>query len=61
MKKLVAKNFAIYVVPSVVSRFIPIITLPITTRYLSLTDFGYIAIFDLCTIPFLVFLSLVSH
>jgi len=57
MKKLVAKNFVIYAIPSVISRFIPIITLPITTKYLSLSDFGYIAIFDLCTIPFIVFLS----
>ena len=58
MKKLVAKNFLIYAVPSVISRFIPIITLPITTKYLSLSDFGYIAIFDLCLIPFQVFLSI---
>ena len=58
MKKLVAKNFVIYAIPSVISRFIPIITLPITTKYLSLSDFGYIAIFDLCLIPFQVFLSI---
>ena len=30
----------------------PFITLPITTKYLSLSDFGYLALFALCLIPF---------
>ncbi len=33
-------------------------TLPITTRYLTLPDFGYIAIFELCLIPFQVIMGL---
>ena len=57
MKKLVAKNFLIYSLPNVVSRFIPFVTLPITTKYLSLVDFGYIAIFELCIIPFQILLG----
>ena len=57
MKKLIAKNFAIYSLPSVLSRFVPFLTLPITTRYLSLPDFGYIAIFELCLIPFQVLIG----
>lgn len=58
MKKLVAKNFAIYSLPSIISKFVPFITLPITTRYLSLVDFGYIAIFELCLIPFHVLIGI---
>jgi len=57
LKKLVAKNFIIYSLPSVISRLVPFITLPITTRYLNLVDFGYIAIFELCLIPFQVFIG----
>ena len=58
MKKLVAKNFLIYSLPSVLSRFVPLITLPFTTKYLNLPDFGYIAIFELCLIPFQVIMGL---
>jgi len=57
MKKIVAKNFIIYALPSVIARFIPFITLPITTSYLSLPEFGYIAIFELCIIPFQAIIS----
>jgi O-antigen/teichoic acid export membrane protein len=57
MKKIVAKNFIIYALPSVVSRFVPFITLPITTNYLNLPEFGYIAIFELCLLPFQVIIS----
>jgi len=52
LKKLVARNFIIYSFPSVLSKVVPFITLPITTRYLSLTDFGYLALFTLCLVPF---------
>ena len=52
MKKLITKNFVIYSLPSVLSKIIPFITLPITTKYLSLSDFGYLALFNLCLIPF---------
>jgi O-antigen/teichoic acid export membrane protein len=58
MQKLVAKNFLIYSLPTVLSRFVPIITLPITTKYLNLSDFGYIAVFELCAIPFQMFMSI---
>jgi len=57
LKKLVAKNFVIYSLPSVFSRFVPFITLPFTTQYLNLPDFGYIAIFELCLIPFQVLIG----
>jgi O-antigen/teichoic acid export membrane protein len=51
-KKLITQNFIIYSLPSVFSKIVPFITLPITTRYLSLTDFGYLVLFTLCLIPF---------
>jgi O-antigen/teichoic acid export membrane protein len=57
MKKLVAKNFSIYSLPNILSRLVPFITLPITTKYLNLTDFGYIAVFELCIIPFQIMLG----
>lgn len=52
MKKLVTKIFLIYSLPGVLSKIFPFITLPITTKYLSLSDFGYLALFNLCLIPF---------
>ena len=52
MKKLITKNFVIYSLPRILSKIIPLITLPITTKYLSLADFGYLALFILCLIPF---------
>lgn len=57
MKKVIAKNFIIYSLPNIIARFIPFITLPFTTKYLTLIDFGYIAIFELCIIPFQVVLG----
>ncbi len=52
MKKLVTQNFLIYSLPNILSKIVPFITLPITTKYLSLSDFGYLALFNLCLIPF---------
>lgn len=57
MKKLITKNFVIYSLPSVLLRMIPFITLPITTKFLSLSDFGYLALFNLCLIPFRVLIE----
>ena len=57
MKNIVARNFIIYSLPSIVSKFIPFIVLPITTKYLNLIDFGNIAIFELCIIPFQILLG----
>lgn len=36
---------------------LPFITMPITTKYLSLKDFGYLAIFNLCLIPFMILIE----
>ena len=33
---------------------IPFLTLPITTRYFGLEEFGVIALFSLCQLPFVV-------
>ena len=52
MKKLITKNFLIYSLPSILSKTLPLLILPITTKYLSLNDFGYLALFNLCLIPF---------
>ena len=50
--KRISKNFVIYALPDIISRFLPFFTLPITTAYLSLRDFGNLALFSLCTVPF---------
>ena len=57
MKKVVALNFIIYSLPSIVGKLVPFVTLPITTIYLSLNDFGKIALFELSLIPFQVLLG----
>ena len=52
MKHVISKNFFIYSFPGILSRFVNFLTLPVTTSYLALADFGFIAIFQLCIIPF---------
>ncbi|NQY73410.1 MAG: oligosaccharide flippase family protein [Candidatus Margulisbacteria bacterium] len=54
MKKLVAKNFVVYSIPNIISKMLPFIILPITTQYLTLHDFGMLALFNLCLLPFTV-------
>lgn len=51
MKAFLTKA-ALYTLPDALARAMPFLILPITTRYLSLHDFGLIAIFSLCMIPF---------
>jgi O-antigen/teichoic acid export membrane protein len=50
--KRILRNFAIYSAPDLIARLLPFITLPITTGYLTLQDFGNIALFSLCIVPF---------
>lgn len=42
-------------IPEVFVIALPFLTLPITTRYFGLEEFGIIAIFSLCQLPFVVF------
>ncbi|MEK9657119.1 MAG: oligosaccharide flippase family protein [bacterium] len=53
MKKFV-KNFSLYMFPEIIINALPFITLPITTRYFGLEEFGLIALFNLCQVPFTV-------
>jgi O-antigen/teichoic acid export membrane protein len=57
MKKEVVFNFIVYSLPSIIGKLVPFVTLPITTLYLSLNDFGKIALFELSLIPFQVLLG----
>ncbi|MEK9727586.1 MAG: oligosaccharide flippase family protein, partial [Candidatus Margulisiibacteriota bacterium] len=53
MKKYITQ-FLQYMSPEILVTLLPFITLPITTHYLTLQDFGLIAIFTLALIPFTV-------
>lgn len=53
MKKFI-KNFICYVLPEFLVLSLPFLTLPITTRYFGLEEFGLIALFSLCQLPFVV-------
>jgi O-antigen/teichoic acid export membrane protein len=57
MQKEVSKNFLIYSLPNIISKILPILTLPYTTKYLGLQDYGNLAFFELCLIPFQILLS----
>ena len=54
MKKQVAKNFIIYSLPDFLAKFALFFTLPVTTAYLTLEDFGYLGLFAICSVPFTV-------
>lgn len=54
MEKQVVKNFVIYSLPDFLAKFALFLTLPITTAYLTLEDFGYLGLFTICSIPFTV-------
>jgi O-antigen/teichoic acid export membrane protein len=49
------KKAGLYALPDAVSKVLPFLIMPITTRYLSLHDFGLVALFNLCMIPFNIF------
>ena len=57
MKKFL-KNFGLYMFPEIFVTVLPFITLPVTTRYFGLDEFGIIAMFTLCQLPFVVFQEL---
>ena len=53
MKKFL-KNFNFYMMPEFLVAALPFLILPITTRYFGLEEFGIIALFSLCQLPFTV-------
>lgn len=52
MEKKVIKNFLIYSMPNILSQALPFFILPITTKYLTIDDFGFIALFSVLLLPF---------
>lgn len=46
------KKAGLYAVPDMLGKSLPFLILPVITRYLSLQDFGLVALFGLCMIPF---------
>jgi len=55
VEKQIVKNFIIYSLPDFLAKFALFFTLPVTTAYLTLEDFGYLGLFTICSIPFTVF------
>lgn len=52
MEKNLIRNFIIYSLPNILTQTLPFFVLPITTRFLTINDFGYLALFFILLLPF---------